>query len=103
EQVAELVEQLCGVVGERRVRNLVGLLNRVRDDRADRLLAVPGTLAPEPLGQRREVEQRLLEAQRKSLLSRLSKCRKPSRRRSSAAAKSPSRRRRCARTPSSRC
>ena len=33
EQVAELVEQLRVVIGERRVGDLVGLLDRVRDDR----------------------------------------------------------------------
>ena len=49
EQVAELVAQLRGLVGERRVRDLVGLFDRVRDDRACGLLAIPraiGTQAP---------------------------------------------------------
>ena len=46
EQVAELVEQLLGPVGERRVSDLVGLLDRVRDDRPRGLLAIPGTVAP---------------------------------------------------------
>ena len=41
EQVAELVEQLRVVVGQRRVRDLVCLLDRVRHDRARGLLAIP--------------------------------------------------------------
>jgi hypothetical protein len=45
EQVAELVLELARVVPERGVGDLVGLLDRVRDDRPDRLLAVPGTIA----------------------------------------------------------
>jgi hypothetical protein len=45
EQVAELVLELARVVAERGVRDFVGLLDRVRDDRPDRLLAVPGTVA----------------------------------------------------------
>ena len=51
EQVAELVEQFLAIAGERRVRYLVGLLDGMRDDRASRLLAVPGTVTPQPLGQ----------------------------------------------------
>ena len=51
EEVAELVEQLRVVAGERRVGDLVGLLDRVRDDRPRGLLAVPGAVAAEPLGQ----------------------------------------------------
>ena len=46
EQVAELVEQLLGPVSERCVSDLVGLLDRVRDDRPRSLLAIPGTIAP---------------------------------------------------------
>jgi hypothetical protein len=45
EEVAELVLELARVVAERGVGDLVGLLDRVRDDRPDRLLAVPGTVA----------------------------------------------------------
>ena len=51
QQVAELVVELGRVVGERRVGDLVGLLDRVRDDRARRLLAVPGALGPQAPGQ----------------------------------------------------
>ena len=49
EDVAELVEQL-GVVAlvVRRVGELVGLLDRVRDDRALVLLAVPRALHAQP-------------------------------------------------------
>jgi hypothetical protein len=61
EQVAELVEQLGVVVGERGVRDLVRLLDGVRDDGARGLLAVPGTVAAEPLGQLLEVEKGLSE------------------------------------------
>src|SRR5207237_8588418 len=46
EQVAEFVEQLRVVAGERGVGHLVGLLDRVWHDRARRLLTVPRTLAP---------------------------------------------------------
>jgi hypothetical protein len=58
EQVAELVEQLRVVARERGIRDLVRLLDRVRDDRALGLLAVPGALAAQPLRQRLELEQR---------------------------------------------
>ena len=62
EQVAELVEQLLVVAGERRVRDLVRLLDRVRHDRARGLLAVPRALATQPLRQALELEQGLLKA-----------------------------------------
>ncbi len=55
EQVAELVEQLRRVVAERRIRDLVCLLDRVRDDRARGLLPVPGAVATESLGQPAEI------------------------------------------------
>ena len=63
EQVAELVEELLGPVGERRVSDLVGLLDRVRHDRPRRLLAVPGAVAPQALGQLLEIEERVREGQ----------------------------------------
>lgn len=48
EEVPELVTELRVVVtGEGRVSDLVGLLDRVRNDRASRLVAVPRALAPE--------------------------------------------------------
>jgi hypothetical protein len=51
EHVAQLVEQL-GVIARVGGRGeLVRLLDRVRDDRALVLLAVPGALAPQPPGQ----------------------------------------------------
>src|SRR5207253_1388177 len=62
EQVAELVEQLAVVARERCIRDLVRLLDRVRHDRARRLLAVPRTVAPQPLRQQLQVEKGLLEA-----------------------------------------
>ena len=62
EQVAELVEQLLVGARERGVRDLVGLLDRVRHDRRRRLLAVPGTVAPKALCQTLQVEQRLAQA-----------------------------------------
>ena len=48
QDVAQLVQQLRVVALVSRVGELVGLLDRVRDDRALVLLAVPGTLAPQP-------------------------------------------------------
>jgi hypothetical protein len=48
EDVAELVEQLGVVALVRRVGELVGLLDGVRDDRALVLLAVPGALHAQP-------------------------------------------------------
>src|SRR3954447_7100793 len=48
EHVAELVEQLGVVAAVRGISQLVGLLDRVRDDRALVLLAIPGALAPQP-------------------------------------------------------
>jgi hypothetical protein len=51
EEVAELVFQLGRVTGERGIRDLVRLFDRVRNDRARRLLAVPGAVAAQPLGQ----------------------------------------------------
>jgi len=46
EHVAELVQQLGVVAGVGRVGELVGLLDRVRDDRAGILRAVPRAVAP---------------------------------------------------------
>jgi hypothetical protein len=48
QHVAQLVEQLGVVARVGGVRELVGLLDRMRDDRALVLLAVPGALVPEP-------------------------------------------------------
>ena len=59
QQVAQLVDQLLGCLGERGVGDLVGLLDRVRDERANSLLAIPGALAPQALGQLSQVEQRI--------------------------------------------
>ena len=50
EDVAELVEQLGVIAALRRIGELVGLLDRVRDDRSLVLLAVPRALAPEAVG-----------------------------------------------------
>jgi hypothetical protein len=47
QHVAELVEELGVVTGVGGVGQLVGLLDRVRDDRALVLLAIPGTVAPQ--------------------------------------------------------
>ena len=62
EQVAELVEQLLVVAGERRVGDLVRLLDGVRDDRARGLLAIPRALAAQPLRQRLQLEEGLSKA-----------------------------------------
>jgi hypothetical protein len=51
EEIAELVLELRVVAGERCVGDLVGLFDGMRDDRARRLLAVPGTVAAQALGQ----------------------------------------------------
>ena len=64
EEIADLVEQLRVVVGERGVRDLVRLLDGVRHDRAGRLLAVPRTLASEPLCQLLELDERIRERHR---------------------------------------
>src|SRR5206468_1068572 len=61
EEVAQLVAQLLVVAALGGVRDLVGLLDRVRDDRPRSLLAVPRTIAPQPLGQLLELEQRLAQ------------------------------------------
>jgi hypothetical protein len=61
QQVAELVLELRVVVRQRRVGDLVGLLDGVRDDRPRGLLPVPGTVAAQPLGQALEPEQGLSE------------------------------------------
>ena len=63
EEVADLVEQLRVVAGERGVRDLVCLLDRVRHDRACRLLAVPRTFAAETLGQRLQLDERVRQRQ----------------------------------------
>jgi hypothetical protein len=57
EQVAALVVQLRVVASESGVRDLLSLFDRMRDDRARGLLAVPGTLAAEPLGQLLELDE----------------------------------------------
>jgi len=58
EDVAELVQQLGVVLRVGRRRELVGLLDGVRDDRALVLLAVPGTLAAQPPRERVEALDR---------------------------------------------
>jgi hypothetical protein len=45
EQVAELVEELLAAAGQRGVGDLVGLLDRVRNDRRRGLRAIPGAVA----------------------------------------------------------
>ena len=54
EHVAELVEQLGVVARVGGGGQLVGLLERVRDDRALVLLAIPGTLPAQAAGERVE-------------------------------------------------
>src|SRR5436190_458970 len=61
EQVAELVEELCVVAAQRRVGDLVGLLDGVRDDRLRRLLAIPRAIASQPLCQRLQLDERVGE------------------------------------------
>src|SRR6185436_5500520 len=62
EKIAELVEQLCVVAGDRRVGDLVRLLDGVRDDRARGLLAVPRTIAPQPPRQLLQLDESRGEA-----------------------------------------
>jgi len=52
QQIAKLVEQLRVVGRKRGVGDLVRLLDRVRDDRLRRLLAIPRAFAAQALGQR---------------------------------------------------
>src|SRR5207253_3013503 len=51
QEVAELVGELRVVTADRRIRDLIGLLDGVRHDRALRLLSIPGAVTAEPLGQ----------------------------------------------------
>ena len=62
EHVAELVEQLGVVARVRGGGQLVGLLDRVRDDRALVLLAVPRALHAQPAGERVEALNRALRS-----------------------------------------
>jgi hypothetical protein len=57
QQVAELVLELRVVGGKGGVGDLVGLLDRVRNDRLRRLLAIPGAVAAQALGQALEIEE----------------------------------------------
>jgi len=57
QKVPELVLELFVVSRERGVGDLVGLLDRVRDDRLRRLLAIPRAIAPQALGQALEIEE----------------------------------------------
>ena len=63
QQIAELVEELLVVTGERRVGDFVRLLDRVRHDRLRRLRAVPGAVAAKPYRQLLELQERLRQAQ----------------------------------------
>ena len=59
QQVAQLVDELRPRrAGQRGVGDLVGLLDRVRHDRLGGLLAVPGTVAPQPRRHRPQLRQR---------------------------------------------
>jgi len=59
EHVPQLVQQLGVVAGVRGRRELIRLADRVRNDRALVLLAVPRALAPQPPRQRVEAPERL--------------------------------------------
>ena len=57
EEVAELVDELGVIGGESGVRDLVGLLDGVRDDRLGGLRPVPRAVAAEALRQLLEVDE----------------------------------------------
>jgi hypothetical protein len=57
EEVAEFVLELRRVTEQRGVRDLVGLLDRVRDDGSRRLLAVPRTVTPKAFGELLQLEE----------------------------------------------
>ena len=59
--VAQLVEQLGVITLVRRVGKLVGLLERVRNDRPLVLFAVPRALAPEPTGDLVKADESVLD------------------------------------------
>ena len=59
QHVAELVDELGVVAAARGVGQLVGLLDRVGDDRALVLLAIPGALAAQPAGDLVEAAERV--------------------------------------------
>ena len=64
EEVTELALQLGMVARNRSVRDLVGLLDRVRHDREGGLLPIPRAVSPEAARQFLEVEERLRERHR---------------------------------------
>src|SRR5439155_3762354 len=66
EEVAQLIEQLGVVALLGCVRDLVGFLDRVRHDRAGRLLAIPRTIPAQPLRELLKLEQRVGEGQIRS-------------------------------------
>ena len=68
EEVAELALELRVVTCDRRVGDLVRLLDGVRDDRERRLLAIPRALAAKAPRQLLEVEQGLRQAHRPDTL-----------------------------------
>ena len=68
EQVTELVDELRVVVRHCGVRHLVRLFHGVGDDRAGRLVGVPRALAAQPRGELLKLAERLLEAQRASVV-----------------------------------
>jgi hypothetical protein len=57
EEVAELVLELRRITEQRGVCDLVGLLDRVRDDGSRRLLAIPRTVTPKAFGQLLQLEE----------------------------------------------
>src|SRR5919204_5986278 len=61
-QIAELIRQLRLVARDGGVRDLIGLLDRVRNDRPLGLLAVPRAVAAQPERELLELDERLGEA-----------------------------------------
>ena len=64
EDVSELVQELGVIVPLRGVRELIGLLDRVRHDRSLVLLAVPRAFLAEPASDRVEPGEGLLDLRR---------------------------------------
>jgi hypothetical protein len=89
DEVPELVRQLGSVAGDRGVGDLVGLLDRMGNDRPRSLLAVPWTLAAQRDRQPLELDEGVGEPARGALTGRFASYPRWSRSRSSEARSRP--------------